>query len=152
AYVSNLNSKAKLLQQQGQYNEAEKIFDEALARCEKRFSKESLQYAILLNNKAMLYQTMGRFDEAIAGIDNSVVVAQKALKETNILKGKKSFESRQFLSNQANVYQAAGKFENAEKIYLSIKSIYENKLQKNTPEYANVLNQLGILYIQMGKL
>lgn len=152
AYVSNLNSKAKLLQQQGQYNEAEKIFDEALARCEKRFSKESLQYAILLNNKAMLYQTMGRFDEAIAGIDNSVVVAQKALKETNILKGKKSFESRQFLSNQASVYQAAGKFENAEKIYLSIKSIYENKLQKNTPEYANVLNQLGILYIQMGKL
>ncbi|MBX2967271.1 MAG: CHAT domain-containing protein [Cyclobacteriaceae bacterium] len=154
AYVSNMNSKAKLLQQQGRYNEAEKVFDQAIENCRKRFGAESLEYAILRNNLAVLLQTMGRFDEAITEMNESVVVAQKALQESkNIIpKGKKSFESRQFLSNLAGVYQAAGQYDEAEKIYLQIKSVYETALfNKGTPEYANVLNQLGILYIQMDK-
>lgn len=153
-YIANLNSKAKLLQQQSRYTEAEKIFDRALVLGKQRFGETSLQYAILLNNKAVMHQAMGRFDESIAEMRESVEVAQKALKETNIIKGKKSFESRQFLSNLANVYQSAGKFTEAEKVYLDIKDIYEKRFglgQKNNPEYANVLNQLGILYIQMGK-
>jgi len=152
AYIANLNSKAKLFQQLGRYNEAEKLFTEAIERGKTRFTDQSLQYAILLNNKAVLYQTMGRFDEAITEMTLASSVAEQALKKTNVLKGKKSFENRQFLSNLANVYQAAGKFSDAEKTYLTSKSIFENRGQKNNPEYANLLNQLGILYIQMGSM
>ena len=154
-YIANLNSKAKLLQQKSLYTDAEKTFDQALLLGKQRFGETSLQYAILLNNKAVMHQTMGRFDESIEEMKESVLVAQKALKETNFTKGNKSFESRQFLSNLANIYQSANKLADAEKEYLNIKDIYEKRFvfgQKNNPEYANVLNQLGILYIQMGKM
>jgi CHAT domain-containing protein/Flp pilus assembly protein TadD len=152
SYAANLNSKAKLYQQLGRYNEAEREFDEALEKCAKRFGKESMQYAVVLNNKAMLLQTVGRYDDAIALMQEAGRTAEAALKKS--LKGKKSFENRQFLSNLAYIYQVSGRYAEAEKTYLDIRYVYENRLgvgQKNNPEYANLLNQLGILYIQMGK-
>lgn len=153
SYAANLNSKAKLYQQLGRYNEAEKEFNEALQKCERLYGNQSMQYAIVQNNKAMLLQAIGRYDEAIDLMQQAGVTAESALKKS--LKGKKSFENRQFLSNLAYIYQVSGKFEEAEKTYLEIKYVYENRLgvgQKNNPEYANLLNQIGILYIQMGKL
>lgn len=148
-YIANLNSRAKLQQQLGRYNDAEKTFNTAMELGKKRFGDQSLQYAILMNNKAVLLQTMGRFDEAIQVMTEASRIAEVALKKA--LQGKKSFANRQFLSNLANVYQAAGKHDDAEKVYLNIKSIFENRGQNKNPEYANLLNQLGILYIQMGK-
>jgi len=153
SYAANLNSRAKLYQQLGRYNEAEKEYDVVLEKCLKRFGDQSMQYAIVLNNKAMLLQTIGRYDEAIELMQKAGETAEASLKKS--LKGKKSFENRQFLSNLAYIYQVSGKFEEAEKTYLEIKYVYDNRLgfgQKNNPEYANLLNQIGILYIQMGKL
>ena len=80
----------------------------------------------------MLHQTMGRFDEAIS--EETISCCCTGIEGNKYYKGKKSFESRQFLSNQASVLQVAGKYEDAEKTYLSIKTIYENKLQKGSPE------------------
>jgi CHAT domain-containing protein len=152
AYAANLNSKAKLYQQLGRYNESEREFERALERCAKLYGQQSMQYAVVLNNKAMLLQAVGRYEDAIAFMEQAGQVAEGALKKA--LKGKKSFENRQFLSNLAYIYQVSGNYSQAEKIYLEIKTVYENKLgvgQKNNPEYANLLNQIGILYIQMGK-
>lgn len=153
SYAANQNSRAKLYQQLGRYNEAEKEYDDALRKCLALFGKESIQYAIVMNNKAMLLQAIGRYDDAVALMQQAGETAEAALK--NSLKGKKSFENRQFLSNLAYIYQVSGKYAEAEKTYLEIKYVYENRLgtgQKNNPEYANLLNQMGILYIQMGKL
>lgn len=155
AYTANQNSKAKLLQQQGRYNEAEKEYDQVIEKSGKLFGDKSLQYALALNNKAMLLQTIGRYDEAIRSMEESSLVAEEAIKKSSALKGEKSFENRQFLSNLAFIYQMAGNLERAEKTYLDIKSVYEKRGlvgQKNNPEYANLLNQIGILYIQMNKL
>ncbi len=155
AYMANQNSKAKLLQQAGRYNEAEREYDQALARCANVLGDASLQYAVILNNKAMLLTAIGRYDEAIANMERASKIAEEALKESNTLKGKKSFENRQFLSNLAYIYQVSGKLDDAEKTFLYIKDIYEKHLlvgQTNNPEYANVLNQIGILYITLGKI
>ncbi len=152
SYAANLNSKAKLYQQLGRYNEAEKTYDHSLTRCIKLYGQQSMQYAVVLNNKAMLLQSVGRYDEAIELMQQAGLVAEAALKKA--LKGKKSFENRQFLSNLAYIYQVSGRYAEAEKTYLEIKYVYENRLgvgQKNNPEYANLLNQIGILYIQTGK-
>jgi CHAT domain-containing protein len=154
AYMANQNSRAKLYQQQGRYNEAEKEFDEALVRCEKSFTRQSLQYAVVLNNKAMLLQAIGRYDEAIVIMQEASTLAEETLKKQKVVRAKKSFENRQFLSNLAYIYQVSGRLSDAEKTYLEIKSVYENVMlvgQTNNPEYANLLNQMGILYITMGK-
>lgn len=149
AYAANLNSKAKLSQAVGKYNEAEKEFDDALVLVKKFFGESSMQYAIVLNNKAMLYQTMGRYNEAIPLLKDANALAEAALKKN--LKGKKSFENRKFLSNLAVVQFMAGNYPEAEKIFLEIKAIFENRGQKNNAEYANLLNQLGLFYIAISK-
>jgi CHAT domain-containing protein len=149
AYIANLNSMAKLNQQLGKYNEAEKDFDETLELTRNYFG-ESMQYAIVANNKAMLYQTMGRYDEAIDLMKSAIVASEKAPKKA--FQGKKSFDNRRFQSNLAAMYHVAGKFKEAETSYLAIKKIFENRSQVNNPEYAGLLNQLGILYIQMNKI
>jgi tetratricopeptide (TPR) repeat protein len=102
-----------------------------------------MQYAVVLNNKAMLLQTIGRYEEAITVMLEASRLAEEALKKS--LKGKKSFENRQFLTNLAHIYQVSGRYAEAEKTYLDIKYVYENRLlvgQKNNPEYANLLNQI----------
>ncbi len=146
-YASNLNSHAKLNQIVGKYNEAEQQFDEALPIVQKIFGDKSMQHAILLNNKAMLYQAMGRNAEALEIIKIAISNAEGAPKKiTN-----NSFDSRKFQLNQALMYQLNGNLTEAEAAFLNIKKIFESKGQVNNPEYAGLLNQLGVLYIQMNK-
>lgn len=152
AYAANLNSQAKLDQLNGKYNEAEKEFDETLPIVEKIFTDKSMQYAIVLNNKAMLYQAMGRFGEAEQLMKKAIAASEAAPKKAG--QGKKSFDNRKFLINLANTFQLGGNLIEAEKQFLFIKDVFEKRLlvgQKGNPEYANLLNQLAILYIQMGK-
>ena len=149
AYAANLNSMAKLRQQLGHYNEAERMFTESLASIAARMGTNSLQHAIVLNNIAMLYQVMGRYPEAVEMMKQALVALEASNKRT--LQGKKSFDSRKFNSNLALLYQLSGNLAQAETEFLAIRKVFENRGQKNNPEYANLLNQLSLLYIQMNK-
>lgn len=146
-YASNLNSFAKLNQLLGKYNEAEQQFDEALPIVQKVFGEKSMQNAIMLNNKAMLYQAMGRNADALALMKKAVVSAESAPKKVT----NNSFDSRKFQVNLALMYQLNGNLPEAEAAFASIKKVFESKGQVNNPEYASLLNQLGVLYIQMNK-
>lgn len=148
AYIANLNNKAKLDQSLGKYNEAEKEFDEAIALNETVFG-EGMQKAILLNNKAMLLQAIGRYPEAADLMKKAMASSTVAPKK--ILQGKKSFDNRKFQANLAFIYQLSGRYAEAEANFLEIKKVFDNRKQTGNSEYAGLLNQLGILYIQMGK-
>jgi CHAT domain-containing protein len=149
AYAANLNSKAKLYQLVGKYNEAEKLFDEVLPILAKNFGEAGMQYAIVTNNKAMLYQAVGRYQEGITLMEKAIASLEVSNKKTH--RGNKSFDSRKFTSNLALLYQLSGNLAQAESSFLSIKKIFEGRLQTSNPEYAVVLNQLALLYIQMNK-
>ncbi len=149
AYVANLNNLAKLNQTLGKFNDAEKQFNEALALNEKVFG-EGMQKAILLNNKAMLFQAMGRYNEAVSLMQQAIKTSEVAPKKA--LQGKKSFDSRKFQANLAFIYQVSGNYQEAEANFLAIKKVFESRGQVRSSEYAGLLNQLGILYIQMGKM
>ena len=146
-YAANLNSRAKLDQMIGKYNEAEKNFDEAGQKLKAIFGQNSMQYAILQNNKAMLYQTLGRYPDAVQLMKEAIKNTEGTNKK--FLQGKNSFDNRRFQSNLALLYQMSGDFAQAEATFLSIKKVFENKMQTNAPEYASLLNQLAQLYIQM---
>lgn len=149
AYVTNLNSKAKLDQMMGRYNEAEKVFDETLTLVKNIFTEKSMQYAIVLNNKAMLFQSMGRYDDGVILMKQAISASESAPKKA--LQGKKSFDSRKFQANLALLYQLSGKLQDAENTFTAIRKVFENRAQTNNLEYASLLNQMAILYIQMGK-
>jgi len=148
AYIANLNNYAKLHQFVGKYNEAEKEFNEALKYSDEVFGG-GMQQAIILNNKAMLFQTVGRYDESIKLMRNAIEASSRAPKKA--LQGKKSFDNRKFKANLALLYQVSGNYGEAEKSFLEIKKVFENRKQTKNSEFAGLLNQLGILYIQMGK-
>lgn len=150
SYAANLNSLAKLDQQLGKYNEAEKKFNEALDICKEIFGEASMQNAIVLNNKAMLYQDLGRYEQAVKLMQEAIASADNAPKKA--LEGKKSFDSRRFQLNLASLLQLSKDYTSAEATFLSIKKVFENRMQKNAPEYASLLNQLGMLYIEMNKM
>ncbi len=148
-YAANLNSRAKLDQMIGKYNEAEKNFDEAGQKLKAAFGENSMQYAIVQNNKAMLYQTLGRYPDAVQLMKEAIKNTEGTNKK--LLQGKNSFDNRRFQSNLALLYQMSGDFAQAEATFLSIKKVFESKMQTNAPEYASLLNQLAQLYIQMNK-
>jgi len=150
AYVSNLNNRAKLDQTLGQYNEAEQKFDKAIQLAKEVYKDNKKPLAIIMNNKAMLYQSVGRYDEGISLMKEAIVYSEQAPKKG--LEGKKSFDSRRFQANLAVLYQLDGNFPEAEKTYLAVKKVFENRGQTSNPEYANLLNQISLLYMQMGKL
>lgn len=149
AYVANLNNYAKLHQSLGKYNEAEKEFNEALQLCESFFG-DGMQKAIILNNKAMLLHVMGRYEEAFDQMNLAMKSSEVAPKKF-LRSGENSFDNRKFRANLATMYQLSGRFEEAEQNFLAIKKVFENRGQSKNIEYAGLLNQLGILYIQMGK-
>lgn len=148
AYIANLNNYAKLHQSLGKYNEAEKEFNEAL-ELTTGFFDGGMQKAIILNNKAMLAQVVGRYEEAERLMKEAIAASEVAPKKA--LKGKKSFDNRKFQANLATLYQLSGKYEEAEKNFLAIKKVFDNRGQTANAEYAALVNQIGILYIQMGK-
>jgi len=154
AYAANLNSHAKWLQATGKFNEAEKEFEQVHGMVLKVFGENSMQNAIILNNQAMLNQSMGRYAEAEKLI--RAAIAAEGASSGKKKNDNKSFDSRKFLTNLAFTYQLSGNLAEAEKSFLQIKEIYEKKYlvggQTNNPDYANLLNQIALLYIQMNKM
>ncbi len=149
AYIANLNNQAKLYQLNGKYTEAEKAFDEAINNADEVFGG-GMQQAIILNNKAMLYQALGQYDLAVDVMKNAIDASGKAPKK--MFQGEKSFDNRKFKANLATLYQTSGRYQEAEQLFLELKSIFEKRKQTKNAEYAGLVNQLGILYIQMGQM
>jgi CHAT domain-containing protein len=150
AYVANLNNMARLHQAMGKYNEAEKEFTEGLTLCDEVFGDGKAK-ALLLNNKAMLFLAMGRYKEATALMTEAMTQSAKAPKKARILFQGEGFDNRKFQVNQAFIQQISGDYVSAEANFRAIEAAFKEK-DKNTPEYAGMLNQIGILFIQMGKM
>jgi CHAT domain-containing protein len=148
-YAANLNSRGKLDQMIGKYNEAEQNFEQAGQMLKTVFGENSMQHAIVQNNKALLYQTLGRYAEAVQLMKEAIKNTEGTNKK--FLQGKKSFDNRKFQSNLAFLYQVSGDYVQAEATYLALKKVFENRMQTNAPEYAELLSQLATLYVQTGK-
>lgn len=138
--ASSLNNYAVLHYNLGQYNEAEKEFEQAVAVIKKNGQEQAMTYAIILNNKAILYQSIGRYEEGAKLLEDALRLAGQ-------LEVSKAKNHLKFFSNLALLYQQMGKYTEAERIYQGL----ERRLEKGKPEYANMLNNLAILYMIMKK-
>jgi CHAT domain-containing protein len=138
--ASGLNNNAVLHYNLGQYNEAEKEFASAMSVMEANGQKEAMPYAIAMNNKAILFQSIGRYQKGAALLEDAIKLAGK-------FDASKAKQHLKFYSNLALLYQQMGKYSEAERIYNGL----EKRLEKGKSEYANMLNNLAILYMIMKK-
>ncbi|MFZ9388481.1 MAG: tetratricopeptide repeat protein, partial [Chitinophagaceae bacterium] len=138
--AASLNNYAVLHYNLGQYNESENEFRESSGLIELNNQKDAMPYAILLNNQAILYQSIGRYEQAVA-------LLKQALQLAGTIEVTKARYHLKFFSNLALLYQQMGKYAEAEEIYRGL----EKKLERNTPEFANFLNNVAILAMLMKK-
>lgn len=140
--ASSLNNYAVLHYNLGRYNESEKEFEQALSIITANKMQQSVQNGIVLNNKAMLFQALGRYEDAEKLMQQVITIGEGL--DNNV----KSGNRLRFYSNLALLYQQMGRYNDAENIYLKMQ---KKITDRTTPEFANVLNNVAILYLVMNK-
>ncbi|NOT52186.1 MAG: CHAT domain-containing protein [Chitinophagaceae bacterium] len=138
--AASYNNYAVLHYNLGQYSESEKEFEKAFAVLAANKQQVSLPSAIVLNNQAMLYQCLGRYDNAEKNMLKVLEMGEQH--------GGKSKNKLRFFSNLALLYQQMGEYDKAEAIYTKMQG---KILDKSTPEFANLLNNLAVLLLVMNK-
>lgn len=140
AVAASVNNHAVLHYNLGLYNEAEKEFATAIELVKANGQDQAMTHAIILNNKAILFQSVGRYEEGAKLLEEALRLAGK-------LEVTKAKNHLKFFSNLALLYQQMGKYSEAERIYQGL----EKRLERGKPEFANMLNNLAILYMVMKK-
>jgi CHAT domain-containing protein/tetratricopeptide (TPR) repeat protein len=137
-YARVSHNNARSLQVAGQYDAAERMYQESMA-IYKNLGKVDSGYVGDLDNLAILYMDMGRFGE-------SEVLLLEALQLNEQIYGKQTTNYAWILNNLAMLYEDIGQDSRAEKYYLESLEIIEKSAGKNNVYYAAGLNALGGFY------
>jgi tetratricopeptide (TPR) repeat protein len=121
------NQMGYYLNDRAQYEQAEPLFQRAIAINEKALGPEHPLLAIYLNNLAFLYKTQGKFELAEPLYQRAIAIDEKVL-------GPEHPGLATDLNNLADLYVNQGKFELAEQLYQRAIAIYEKVLG---PEHLN---------------
>ena len=142
--ATSLNNLAMLYYSQGNYGEAEPLYQRALAIWEKARGPEHPNLALGLNTLAALYFTQGKYGEAEPLLQRALAIAEKAL-------GPEHPNVATSLNNLAAIYFTQGKYGEAEPLYKRALAIWEKGLGPDHPDVATSLNNLAALYRNQGK-
>ena len=139
-----LNETAYYLHERARYEEAEPLFQRALAIREKALGPEHPDVATSLNNLAELYRTQGRYEEAEPLLQRALAIAEKTL-------GPEHPDVGTHLNNLAALYDDQGRYEEAEPLYQRALAIAEKALGPEHPHVGRDLNNLALLYYAQGR-
>lgn len=128
----------------GNYQDAEKWYQQTKEIREKALGKEHPDYAWSLFNLAAVYSRMGQNEKAELFYLDFKAVREKTL-------GKEHPDYAMSLYYLGNFYRETRQNTKAEAAYLEAKEIQEKVLGKEHPDYASVLNNLAILNYYMGQ-
>ncbi len=141
--ADSLNNLAAAYHAQGRYNEAEPLYDQALAIREKILGSEHALVGQNQNNLAELYRNQHRYAEAETLQMRALAVRENAL-------GPKHPDVGESLNNLALNYHTQGRYAEAEPLYRRALEIVENALGPEHPHvaqslenYANLLRSTG---------
>ncbi len=137
--ATSLNNLAELYQAQGNYNQAEPLYQRSLAIFEQVLGKEHPDVATSLNNLAALYQAQGNYSQAEPLLQRSLAIYEQVL-------GKEHPLVALSLHNLAFLYRNMGNYSQAEPLLQRALAIREQVLGKEHPLVATSLSNLAALY------
>ena len=120
----SLNNLAELYRNQGKYDEAEPLYQRALAIREKSLGSDHPDVATSLNNLAVLYSDQGRYDEAEPLYQRALAIREKSL-------GADHPDVATSLNNLAQLYHDQGKHAEAELLHQRALAIREKALRSD---------------------
>ncbi|KAJ5973928.1 hypothetical protein N7481_011138 [Penicillium waksmanii] len=133
---------------QGRLQEAEEMYQRALAGYEKFFSPDHTSTLDTANNIGILYYHQGKLKEAEQMYRRALVGYDKAL-------GPYHTSTLNTVHNLGNLYSDQGKLQEAEEMYQRALAGYEKALgpdNQTHPPTLNTVNNLGVLYYDQGRL
>lgn len=133
-YLRTLYNLGVLLNDLGQYEEAESIYKENLLKVEQVFGKVHSEYIHTLMNLASLYEETGREEEASLQI-------KEALPLTAELVGEQHPFYARLLSNLASLYARFGELNLAEEQYLKAIAILEKMGPAVSQDYLSTMDK-----------
>ncbi|WP_375327584.1 tetratricopeptide repeat protein [Microcystis sp. BLCC-F210] len=144
AEAERLNQQVIQLYQQGKYNEAIPLAEQALAIIKQQLGDNHPLTAQSLNNLAFLYDSQGRYSEAEPLYKQALAIIKKQLGDNHPL-------TAQSLNNLAELYRVQGRYSEAEPLYNQALAIIKQQLGDNHPLTAQSLNNLAALYGSQGR-
>lgn len=124
----------------GNFDEAIRLHKKSIELSEKVFGKNNPEVRTFLNNLALAYKGQGKYREADS-------VMRKSLKLFEDKKTRKdTLDYFTALNNMADIYTVFGDNERAIESYLALLTMLEQFEGKNSPSYAQSLNNLGLTY------
>jgi len=129
---------------QGNYGEAESLWERALAIKKKALGPDHPDVAKSLHNLAILYRGQGRFAEAEPLYKQALAIRKKAL-------GPDHPDVANSLNSLAILYQDHGRYTEAEPLFKQALVIWRKALGPDHPDVAMILNNLAILYYDQGR-
>jgi CHAT domain-containing protein/Tfp pilus assembly protein PilF len=140
-----LGQQATQLYEQGEYQQALPLAEEALSLREQELGANHPLVAATLSNVATLHQALGNYDRA-------ATLLQRALTITAQVSGIDSLDYALQLNNLAEVYRAEGNYTQAEELHLKSIAIRETRLQPTDPSLASAYNNLAEVYRAQGNV
>ncbi|MCA2816158.1 MAG: tetratricopeptide repeat protein [Microcystis sp. M085S1] len=144
AEAERLNQQVIQLYQQGKYNEAIPLAEQALAIRKKVLGDNHPDTAQSLNNLAELYTVQGRYSEAEPLYKQALAIIKQQLGDNHPY-------TATSLNNLALLYQSQGRYSEAEPLYKEALAIRKQQLGDNHPDTAASLNNLAELYRVQGR-
>ncbi|MFN7909951.1 MAG: CHAT domain-containing protein [Microcystis sp.] len=144
AEAERLNQQVIQLYQQGKYNEAIPLAEQALAIIKQQLGDNHPLTAQSLNNLAELYRVQGRYSEAEPLYNQALAISKQQL-------GDNHPDTAQSLNNLAALYRVQGRYSEAEPLYKQALAIRKQQLGDNHPDTATSLNNMAVLYQSQGR-
>ena len=119
--AQSLNNLAGLYAEQGQYEQAEPLYQRALAIREQQLGPLHPHTATSLNNLAGLYKAQGQYEQAEPLYQRALAIREQQL-------GPLHPHTAASLNNLALLYKVQGKYEQAEPLYQRALAICEQQL------------------------
>jgi tetratricopeptide (TPR) repeat protein len=147
--IDELNQQVVQLYQQGDYNQAIIIAEQALELARHMLGTEHPDVAASLNNLARLYKFQGRYREAEQMYLQSLAIMKRLLGEEHL--NEEHLNVANNLNNLAGLYEAQGRYKEAEQMYLQSLAIMKCLLGEEHLNVATSLNNLAALYKSQGR-
>ncbi|KAL4869013.1 P-loop containing nucleoside triphosphate hydrolase protein [Aspergillus spectabilis] len=129
----------------GKLKEAEEMYQQALAGCEKSLGPDHTSTLDTVHNLSLLYYNQSKLKEAEDMFQRALAGYKKAL-------GPDHISTLDTVNNLGSLYSAQGKLKEAEEIYQQVLAGYEKALGPDHTSTLDTVHNLGLLYYNQGKL
>ncbi len=132
------------LDDRGHYEQAEPLYQRALATFERVLGPEHPSTLSTVNSLVNLYAEQGKYEQAEP-------LYQRALATFERVLGPEHPSTLSIVNNLANLYAEQGKYEQAEPLYQRALATFERVLGPEHPSTLSIVNNLAVLYRNQGK-